>query len=188
MMNRTEVLKLLVGHRTNEIVVTIMMAIREWNVVSNRPELDFGLFGAMGQAPSVGLGLAMARPDRKVWVLNGDGSQLMSMGTVATIVATGVKNLVVFVFENGIYETTGGQPIPGAERVDYAGAARALGMVNSYSFDEVDVLRAELPGILAAEGPAFINLKTVTGDRVPHYSSGMMEQSRKLERALAAGA
>src|SRR5439155_23105294 len=104
--------------RGEALVLTTMSSARGWGGVSTRPELDLPISGAMGKASSVGLGLALAQPSRKVIVLDGDGSLLMNLGSLVTIGGMAPKNLIVVVCQNGVYEVTGGQPIPGVERLD----------------------------------------------------------------------
>src|SRR3990172_5897169 len=97
------------GGRTDQVVVTTMGSIREWSRVSRHP-LDFHYIpSAMGQGSSLGLGIALARPERRVIVLNGDGSMLMNLGSLVTIAAQGPRNYYLNVFDNGVYEITGGQ-------------------------------------------------------------------------------
>ena len=145
--------------RKDEVVVSIMTPNRYWEQVSQRPELDLPVIGGMGKASSVGLGLALARPDRKVWVLDGDGSLLMNLGTLVTIAAQRPANLLHFVFEDGVYQTTGGQPVPGAGVFDFAGIARSAGYEESLEFDDLEEFVSELPRILEAQGPVFVDLK-----------------------------
>lgn len=184
MINRSEAVRLLVKYRTDEVVLASMSTIKEWNAVTNNFDLDFPLFGIMAQTPSIGLGVALARPERKVWVLNGDGSQLMNMTALATIAASKARNLVIFVFQNDLYESSGGQRLPDVEGLDFAVAARGLGIQRSYSFDDLEALSSQLPSILEQEGPLFIVLKVVKGDVIPAWWPGAVEQSRKLRRAL----
>ena len=87
---------------------------RYWESVSSNKDLDLPIFGAMGKASSVALGLALARPDKRIVVLDGDGGLLMNLGSLVTIADQEPDNLVHFVFEDGMYFTTGGQPVPGA--------------------------------------------------------------------------
>jgi thiamine pyrophosphate-dependent enzyme len=96
----------------------------------DRPQ-NFYTWGSMGLASSVGLGLALARPDVRVIVLDGDGSLLMNLGSLATIGLVGPANLVVIVMDNEEYATTGGQPTPTAHGADLDAAARALGIAKT---------------------------------------------------------
>jgi thiamine pyrophosphate-dependent acetolactate synthase large subunit-like protein len=146
--------------RRDEIVVTTMGSAREWPKLSQHP-LDFHFVpSTMGQAPALGLGLALAKPQREVVVFNGDGCTLMSPGCLATIVATGAKNLSVIVLDNGIYEVTGGQKTAAAiGRVDFAALARACGFTSVFAFDSLEAWRAEARQALSAPGPRFIVLR-----------------------------
>ncbi|HEV3340751.1 MAG TPA: thiamine pyrophosphate-dependent enzyme, partial [Pirellulales bacterium] len=103
-------LEVVASLRREEIVVATMGSAREWPKLSAHA-LDFHyLPSAMGQAPLLGLGLALAQPSREVIVFNGDGCTLMNLGCLVTIAAGGATNLSLIVLENGIYEVTGGQP------------------------------------------------------------------------------
>ena len=158
--------------RRDALVASTMTPNRYWTLVSERPELDLPVFGAMGKASSVALGLALARPDRKVLVLDGDGGLLMNLGSLVTIAGQRPHNLVHFVFEDGVYYTTGGQPVPGAGTFDLAGMARSAGYVESHTFEDLEEFVSELPALLDAQGPVFVCLKVVhTGD-VPEFNMG----------------
>ena len=91
----------------------------------DRPR-NFYTWGSMGLASSIGLGLALARPEVRVFVLDGDGSLLMNLGSLATIGLLKPPNLVVIVMDNEEYATTGGQPTPTAYGADLEAAARAM--------------------------------------------------------------
>ena len=94
-----EALAVLAGARTDQVVVTTMGSIREWSRVSRHP-LDFHYIpSAMGQGSSLGLGIALARPERRVIVLNGDGSMLMNLGSLVTIAAQGPRNYYLIVID-----------------------------------------------------------------------------------------
>ena len=147
--------------RDDAVVVATMTPNRYWSTVSESPELDIPVFGAMGKASSVALGIAVARPDRRVMVLDGDGAVLMNLGTLVTIAGQAPANLVHFVFEDGVYYTTGGQPIPGAGTFDLAGMAESAGFAHSFTFDDLEDLVSELPRIAGLEGPVFVCLKVV---------------------------
>jgi thiamine pyrophosphate-dependent acetolactate synthase large subunit-like protein len=92
---------------------------------------NFYTWGSMGVASSIGVGLAAGRPDLRVLVLDGDGSLLMNLGSLATIASSSVPNLVLIVWDNEEYGTTGGQPTATAAGADLAAAARALGIARS---------------------------------------------------------
>ncbi|MFN8632829.1 MAG: thiamine pyrophosphate-dependent enzyme [Chloroflexota bacterium] len=155
----TRALEMLSEHRTNEVVVTTMSSARVWPTVSSRPDLDLPIKGCMGKASSVGLGLALARPDLKIVVIDGDGSLLMNLGSLVTIAGQAPKNLVHVVLEGGTYDTSGGQPTPGDGLLDWAAVARGSGYVKTASIDSEEELTAQWPGLLASEGPVFVRIK-----------------------------
>jgi sulfopyruvate decarboxylase subunit beta len=151
--------------RREEIVITTMGPAREWQQLAKHP-LDFVLVpSSMGQATSLGLGMALARPDRKVVVCNGDGSMLMNLGSLVTISAQSPANLTVIVFDNGVYEVTGGQPTPAAaplrhdvSAVNFGDLARACGFRRVASFDQIDAWREDVRRIIDEPGPTFVHL------------------------------
>ena len=107
----------------------------------------------------IGLGLALARPDREVICFNGDGCMLMSLGCLVTIAASGARNLSLVVLENGLYEVTGGQTTAGAVAgVDFARMALAAGFASAAQFDELAAWRREASATLQTPGPRFISL------------------------------
>lgn len=162
-MDGMEALHAIADLRTDEVVVTHMSTAWEWPRLSRRPDLDLPLTGCMGKASSLGLGIALGRPDVRVLVLDGDGSLLSNLGSLVTIAHMAPCNLVHFVFENGTYDTSGGQPIPGAGKVDFAGLALEAGYRSAYEFDDLDDLRWSLPDILKEEGPVLVCLKVEPG-------------------------
>jgi phosphonopyruvate decarboxylase len=151
-------------HRADGVVITTMNA---HNVnfglpsVTQHEELDFPMGGCMGKASSIGLGLALAQPGRKVLVLDGDGSLLMNLGTLVTISNKAPENLYHFVFENGVYAVTGGQPIPGGGKASFQGLAREAGYAAAYEFEDSEELASEIDRILQEKGPVLITLKIV---------------------------
>ena len=124
MIDDIEAFKVISEHRGDAVVVATMTANFAWPGVSTNPGLDLMFSGTMGKASSMGLGLALARPDKKVIVLDGDGSLLMNLGALVTIADMAPRNFIHFVFENNVYRTSGGQPIPNAEKTSFTGFAR----------------------------------------------------------------
>lgn len=155
MIARKVVLESLAARITDEIVITTMSAAVPWAHLSDRPQDLAHVDSAMGYAPSVGLGIALARPDRRVLVLNGDGSMRMGLSALVTIAALRARNLLVAVIDNGVYEVTGGQPVPGADASSLACLARAAGFRCVYEFDTAETLK-DVPAALKAEGPVFL--------------------------------
>lgn len=151
----------------DDIIVTTMAAAREWIALGPLHPLDMVFVpSSMGQATSLGLGLALARPDLRVVVCNGDGSMLMNIGSLVTITAQAPRNLVVIVFENGVYEVTGAQSTPGAsasratgESVDFAGIARSCGFSRVLVVDDASQWRAQARSVMDADGPTFVLIR-----------------------------
>ena len=144
-----------------DIVSPSMGSAREWMALGPLHDLDFVLVpSAMGHATSVGLGLALAQPDRRVIVLSGDGSLLMNLGSLVTVSAQGPTNLVIVVFANGVYEVTGAQVTPGSARtpVDYVAMARASGIKSVFRWSSLDDWRRGVREALGADGPTVVVL------------------------------
>ncbi|HEY1598134.1 MAG TPA: thiamine pyrophosphate-dependent enzyme [Pirellulales bacterium] len=171
--------------RRDEIVVTTMGAAREWPRLAQHP-LDFHYIpSAMGHAPMLALGLALAQPQRTVVAFNGDGCMLMSVGCLVTIVASGAQNLTLILLENGVYEVTGGQQTAAAQsHVDFAVAARAAGFASVASFVDLESWRAGASQALAMPGPRFILLKVARV--VDHELSSPGPIKERIERFRSA--
>jgi thiamine pyrophosphate-dependent acetolactate synthase large subunit-like protein len=142
---------------------------------------------SMGQGPALGLGLALAQPKRGVIVLCGDGSLLMNLGCLVTI-AQHPADLWLVVVDNGLYEVTGGQPVAGSGRTDYAQLARASGIQRVYSSSDKDDWEKLAPEALSGNGPVFIWLKVEgrTGQKTPSPPRPMAEQIQRLRSSLNA--
>ena len=184
-MKRDQCLKLIAKYHRDELVVPVYQATFEWLAI--KPEAPtFTAVGAMGQASSLALGLALGLPQRRVIVFDGDGSLLMNLGSLVTIANAAPNNLLHFVCENGTYETNGGHPTPGKNKLSFAGLARAAGYRDALEFSELDALEGALPGILRATGPVFIDLKVERGERYPQNFAYMhgAESRAKFKAAL----
>jgi len=191
MIERMELFRVLAARRTDEIVVMTMTATLQWPLVSrHKLDFDFLAFG-MGHAGDFGLGLALARPERKTIVLKGDGGLLMSLGSLVTWAACAPGNLLVFLLENRSYEITGGQVLP--SRVDFAALARGAGLegggaTGKGKVERIDTLAAfqdALPRLLAETGPHFVVLPVTNREPLPPVNhSDHAERIRKLRRAL----
>ncbi len=184
MLTKQQLLEPLARIRTNEVVVTTMGVVRPWGKMSNS-DLDFASAdSAMGHAADLSLGIAMAQPSRKVICLNGDGSMLMTLGTLVTIVESGVDNLILFVLVNGTYEITGHQRIPGEGTIDFAMMAEAAGFPRVYRFDDPDEYEESLDEMLRGNGPVFVSVTMERGAEGP-ISRSAAEESRYLQTSLA---
>src|SRR5262249_16359732 len=140
---------------------------------------------AMGHAPALGVGLALAQPARGVVVVNGDGCTLMSLGCLVTLAQTRA-NLDLLIMDNGLYEVTGGQPVAGAGRTDFAGLARAAGIVRTYAFDTPDAWAAGAATALTGPGPVVIALKVEgrLGQQTPKGPCPILAPVARLQNAL----
>ncbi len=161
MIESIEAQKIISRHRRDAVVIATYTTNREWPQVSTNPDFDLLFAGGMGKASSLGLGLAMARPDLKVIVLDGDGSLLMNLGSLVTIANIAPPNLVHFVFENGVYRTSGCQPIPGASKIHFAGLAENSGYAHVHEFEDLDSLEKDIGRIMGQGGPTFVCLQIV---------------------------
>ncbi len=167
MMKRDECFRALARRLTDEIVIAVYSSAFDWLELAPRP-LNYFSFGAMGIASSHGLGLALGRPDKRVLVLDGDGSLLMNLGTLVTIGAVAPRNLVHFVCRNGTYEANGSHPIPYAG-VDFNGLARAANYRALHEFSELSDFEAKVPELLKQEGPVFATLHLKKGALSPQF-------------------
>ncbi|MDX1541160.1 MAG: thiamine pyrophosphate-dependent enzyme, partial [Geminicoccaceae bacterium] len=121
--------------------------------------LTLPLWGAMGGAVMIGLGLALARPERRVLVLTGDGEMLMGLGSLATVAVQRPANLAIVVLDNERYGETGMQATHTAHGVDLAAAAAATGFEIAGTIRDQTTLETALPDILGAPGPTFHTIK-----------------------------
>src|SRR3989454_5847486 len=112
MLKPEDILRALAAARGDAICVPTMTTAPAWRTLAP-DDLSVTCVGFMGGASSLGLGLALARPDRRVIVFDGDGSLLMQLGSLATIAGAQARNLTHLVFKNGVYHTSGAQGIPG---------------------------------------------------------------------------
>jgi sulfopyruvate decarboxylase subunit beta len=186
MMKRDECLKVLARHRTDEIVVAVYTAAQEWVHISPS-DLNYTFTGAMGQGSSHALGIALGRPDKRVVVLDGDGSLLMNLGTLVTIANAAPKNLVHCLCQNGTYETNGAVSVPGGGQVSFTGLARAAGYPTAYAFDKLDDWEAAIDRILQEDGPIFVDLKVEPGAPYPEDFRRLydVEYRERFRSALA---
>jgi thiamine pyrophosphate-dependent acetolactate synthase large subunit-like protein len=159
---RTDAVAALARARGDMLTLVTMQAVDPWNALGQADNRNFNVAGCMGSAGSIGLGLALARPRDRVLVLDGDGSLLMQLGTLASVGDRQPSNLYHAVFENGIYETSGGQSVPGRGRADLVKLALAAGYRHARRFSSPEELDAGIDGALRATGPVFLSL-TVAG-------------------------
>ena len=180
-----------------DVVVTTMAASKVWMEHTEEAHpLDFVFVpSCMGHATSIGLGIALAQPARRVIVCNGDGSMLMNLGSLVTITAAGAKNLVVIVLDNGVYEVTGAEPTPGSaagrrqgSAVDFAAIARGSGFESVHHFSRAEDWAANTDRVLSAESPVFVwlDVAAVPGRPGPKSPGPAAARAQAFMRALRA--
>ena len=139
------------------VICNIGFPSRELYEIDDRSK-NFYMIGSMGLASSIGLGLALAKPHEDVVVIDGDGSLLMNMGSMATIFANNPSNLTWIVIDNGAYGSTGNQDTY-AQEIDLVDVARGVGFKNSYYFEDIN-----LKDFIRSEDSSFIVYKTEAGN------------------------
>ncbi len=195
MLTKDELLAPLARLRGERIVVTTMSVVRPW-ARHSRSHLDFASAdSAMGHAADLALGLALAQPQRGVICLNGDGSMLMSLGTLATIVDAEVVNLTLLIVDNGTYEITGSQALAAQGRTDFGAAARAVGFERTYAFDDAVEYQRQLPEVLSGAGPVLASVRVEPGSEGPlgrgaaassqYLRSSIRQSAHELRAALS---
>ena len=160
-LHRREVVKALLSDR-KELLVVAGLGSTSWDItaVGDAP-LNFPLWGAMGNAAMIGLGLALAQPARRVLVITGDGEMLMGLGSLATIGVQAPPNLSVVVIDNERYGETGMQATHTAEGVDLARVALACGFASAKRLHAAGQLAGLHRAIHRARGPHFAQIKVV---------------------------
>jgi phosphonopyruvate decarboxylase len=164
MMSRTACLEEIAKLRREALVVAVYSSAFEWIRIAPH-KLNFLAVGAMGQASSSALGFALGLPNRKIIVLDGDGSLLMNLGSLVTIADVAPMNLTHFVCQNGCYEANGEHPIPAHEKVSFAGFARAAGYLTVSEYFDLEDLKMNLPTFMEAPGPSFATLHVTAGEK-----------------------
>ncbi len=165
-LERRSVMRKLVADRGDLLVVPGLGSTTYDLAAAGDHPLNFYLWGAMGGAAMIGLGLALAQPARRVLVATGDGEMLMGLGALATIAVQGPKNLAVVVIDNERYAETGLQETHTAHGCDLAGVAKAAGFASVLTVRTEAELAAALPLLREGQGPMFATIK-VTPERPP---------------------
>jgi thiamine pyrophosphate-dependent acetolactate synthase large subunit-like protein len=159
-LNRFDLTRRLVARLKHEEAVVGGIGYTNFDLwgAGQRPQ-NFYMLGSMGLAVPIGLGVALAQPQRKVFALEGDGSILMQLGALATVAARGTRNLAIIIMDNGTYQITGGQPALTSQGADVVAIARGCGLTQAaWAADEGDF--EELVGVaLREDGPRLIGCR-----------------------------
>lgn len=180
-MNRLEAIKVVIDNLAGgELIIHANGAISRESFFCKDREENFYLLGAMGLPASVGLGIAVSRPERKVIILDGDGNILMGFGSLALVGAVKPRNFIHLVLDNGCYGTTGNQPSISSQ-IALDQVARASGYRVSCALETAEELRARFKESLAQPGPHFIQVKvsqeiTRQCPRIPYSAREMKER------------
>jgi sulfopyruvate decarboxylase subunit beta len=169
-------------------VVTIMGACSaELHSLGHRPNF-FYLTHAMGLAPSIGLGLALCQPERRVVVLDGDGSVLMNLGGLSTLARYGPPNLLEIIFDNESLLSVGGFPTATATGTDLAAVARGAGIDGTVTTTNVDDFTSAVRAALAGDRLACVVAKVeAVGPAAFTVDTHMLEDRFMFARAMARG-
>ena len=187
MIPSMEATKAINYHRNDALVVATSAALREWNVVSQKRNLDIDLSDCMDRAPAVGLGLALAQPDSKVLVLDCDATLRTDLGGLATIGESKPENLVHFLFDDATHISTDGIPIRGLDNINWLSMAEGAGYVKLYQFDALEEFLIGLEEVMVQEGPVFVLVKVYREpELLPFPERTMAESWSSVREALLA--
>ena len=166
-LERDEVVSRLMQARGDALLIT-GLGSPGWDAAASdhRPE-NFYLWGGMGCAVMTGLGCALARPDRKVWVLTGDGDALMGIGSLATVAVQRPENLAIIVLDNEHYGETGMQPTHTFHGTDLAAMAAGAGIPATASVTDDDGVSGLIDMLAGGRMPLFAAVKVRAGKPKP---------------------
>jgi len=179
-LDRRKVVRLLLENRKNLLVIG-GLGSSSYDIISVEDNAhDFPLWGAMGSAALMGLGLAMAQPNQRVLVITGDGEMLMGLGGLGTIAHKAPDNLAIVVLDNERYGETGMQKTHTAGRMDLAAVAAGAGIPVAGTIWTESDLRAAIPIIREQAGPVFYDIKVTTAPSksIPQPQDGIVLKER----------
>jgi len=188
MLERRKAIATLMANRPKDLFVVPGLGSTTYDLASlGEKDTDFYLWGAMGGAAMIGLGLALAKPKLKIAVITGDGEMLMGMGSLATVGVQRPKNLAIIVFDNRRYGETGMQASHTDKGVDLVGVAKSCGIARAYDVEDEAGLK-KLAGDLTALNEtlfARVHIKADDPPRVLPTKDGV-ELKNRFRRAVAA--
>jgi sulfopyruvate decarboxylase subunit beta len=161
MLEASEVFKVFQKHRGDAIVIPTGTSGRQWMNFTTNEKRDLTLGGAMGHSAAAALGVALSLPSEKVVLFDAEGALLMNLGILATIAGMKPQNFFHFLLDNECYATTGGQPVPNAKEINYAGIAKEAGYAAAYRFEDLDDFERNVGKILSEKGPVFVAIKVI---------------------------
>ena len=161
MIQADDMFKAFEPHREDAVVIVTGTGGKHWADHTTKQNRDLNMGGAMGHTTSAALGLALGLPDEKVVLFDSEGALLMNLGIIATIAGQKPKNFLHLLMDNECYATTGGQPVPNSQDINYAGMAKEAGYTAAYSFDNIEDFTTNIGSIMKEEGPVFVAMKMV---------------------------
>jgi sulfopyruvate decarboxylase subunit beta len=170
-MKPEDVLKIIADNRGTAICIPTMTTSPAWRTIAP-DDLSVGCVGFMGGASTLGLGLALGSPDRRVIVFDGDGSLCMQLGSLPTIAGVAPRNFTHLLFRNNVYHTSGAQGTPGGEGLDWVMMAKGAGYRMAFTVRTLDEFKQRLPAILNGDGPVFAELHTGLSEKTPMTDRG----------------
>ena len=191
MIEASEVFRVFQEYRGDAIVIPSGTSGRFWADHTTNEKRDLVIGGAMGQTTSAALGVALSLADEKVVLFDSEGALTMNMGILATIAGKKPKNFIHILMDNECYATTGGQPVPNAQEINYAGMAKEAGYLAAYNYDNLEDFATNIGSIMEETGPVFVAIKIVPrvenepmGMRVRRASRNRGESIRDLQTEL----
>ena len=191
MIEASEVFRVFQEYRGDAIVIPSGTSGRFWADHTTNEKRDLVIGGAMGQTTSAALGVALSLADEKVVLFDSEGALTMNMGILATIAGKKPKNFIHILMDNECYATTGGQPVPNAQEINYAGMAKEAGYLAAYNYDNLEDFATNIGSIMEETGPVFVAIKIVPrvenepmGMRVRRASRNRGESIRDLQSEL----
>jgi thiamine pyrophosphate-dependent acetolactate synthase large subunit-like protein len=182
-LHRRDVVGALLAQRGDALVVAGLGSTAWDCTAAGDSPLTFPLWGAMGAAAMVGLGLAIAQPARRVLVITGDGEMLMGLGSLATIGVQAPRNLAIAVIDNERYGETGMQATHTAHGVDLAAVALGCRFASARLVRDAEELDAARATLLSGDGPTLVQFKVVAEKLAlvlpPHDGVALKERFRR---------
>lgn len=169
-LGREEAIKLVSGAIGNNAIVVSTTGMISRELFEYREEMrqgherDFLTVGSMGHASQIALGIALEKPQRRIYCFDGDGAAIMHMGSMAIVASKQPKNYIHFVFNNGAHDSVGGQPTVG-HQIDLPAIAKAVGYKGAIMVDSKESLMAVLKNVIDMEGPVMIEIRVRKGNR-----------------------
>lgn len=169
-LGREEAIKLVSEAIGNNAIVVSTTGMISRELFEYREEMrqgherDFLTVGSMGHASQIALGIALEKPQRRIYCFDGDGAAIMHMGSMTIVASKQPKNYIHFVFNNGAHDSVGGQPTVG-HQIDLPAIAKAVGYKGAIMVDSKESLMAVLKNVIDMEGPVMIEIRVRKGNR-----------------------